>query len=120
MAGTGKLQQMQAGSSAAVLGLDWGTSMADARQQLGAEQCIQGNVDPMILFGPHDQIQAAVEECISAAGSRRHILNVGHGVAQGTPPDNVAWFCELARRTGDGSVSAALAGSDHELLSIGR
>ena len=76
--------------------------MAEARAALGPSVTVQGNVDPMILFGPHSQIQTAVEACFKAAGPHGHILNVGHGVAQGTPPENVAFFCELARQSGSG------------------
>ena len=43
---------------------------------------LQGNVDPMVLFGPPSAIEAAVKACVAAAGGRRHILNVGHGVVQ--------------------------------------
>ncbi len=37
---------------------------------------------------------------LQQAGPRGHILNVGHGVVQGTPEENVALFCDLARRSG--------------------
>ena len=74
--------------------------MADARAAFPASTVLQGNVDPMILFGPEDAIRKAVQECVAQAGPHRHILNVGHGVAQGTPPQNVGLFCDLARQTG--------------------
>ncbi len=35
-----------------------------------------------------------------AAGPRGHILNVGHGVIQGTPEASVGVFCEAARQSG--------------------
>lgn len=96
--GTGKLRQM-AGSSADVLGLDWACTMADARQALGADRTLQGNVDPMILFGPQESIRDSVTRCLLQAGPHHHILNVGHGVVQGTPEENVAYFCHLARES---------------------
>ena len=99
-AGTGKLGVIQQQCSAPVIGLDWGTTMAEARKAFPASTVLQGNVDPMALFGPPAAIEAAVQQCLAEAGPRRHILNVGHGVAQGTPPENVGLFCELARQTG--------------------
>ena len=33
-----------------MLGLDWSTDMAEARQVLGSDRVIQGNVDPAVLF----------------------------------------------------------------------
>ena len=103
LAGTGKLQHIARQCSSAVVGIDWAIDMAEARTQLGTSRVLQGNVDPMVLMGPQSEIKSAVDACLqgsAAEGTRgRHILNVGHGVAQGTPPDNVAYFCELARET---------------------
>ncbi|KAI8474824.1 MAG: uroporphyrinogen decarboxylase [Monoraphidium minutum] len=98
--GTGKLEEMRA-SNADVIGLDWATTMTAARAGLGPAHKLQGNVDPMVLFGPHDVIEAEVNKVLLEAGPRGHILNVGHGVVQGTPEESVGWFCELARRSGD-------------------
>ena len=47
--GVGKLHRMT-GCSADVLGLDWSTDMAEARQVLGSDRVIQGNADPAVLF----------------------------------------------------------------------
>ncbi|KXZ54347.1 hypothetical protein GPECTOR_5g429 [Gonium pectorale] len=97
--GTGKLELMR-DTAADVVGLDWAVDMKDARATLGQGVKVQGNVDPMVLFGPEERIQAEVERCLRAAGPRGHILNVGHGVVQGTPESSVALFCELARQSG--------------------
>lgn len=43
---------------------------------------LQGNVDPMVLFGSEAVIRQTVAQTLAAAGGRRHILNVGHGVVQ--------------------------------------
>jgi uroporphyrinogen-III decarboxylase len=100
-AGSGKVEEM-ARCSADVIGLDWSVDIARARATLGSERVVQGNVDPMVLFGSEAVITAEVERVLRVAGPTRHIMNVGHGVAQGTPEENVALFCELARRTGSG------------------
>lgn len=97
--GTGKLEEMR-GSNADVVGLDWATTMAAARRALGPDVKVQGNVDPMVLFGPASAIEAEVNKVLLEAGPRGHILNVGHGVVQGTPEENVALFCDLARKSG--------------------
>lgn len=98
--GTGKLDVI-AGSNADVIGLDWSTSMTAARAALGPAHKVQGNVDPMILFGPEAAIEAEVTRVLREAGPRGHILNVGHGVVQGTPEEAVGLFCDLARRSGE-------------------
>lgn len=97
--GTGK-HELMAQSSADVLGLDWSCTMENARKTFGRERILQGNVDPMILFGNEDTIRNAVATCIQEAGAQRHILNVGHGVIQGTPEENVGIFCDAARKSG--------------------
>lgn len=87
------------GLKADVIGLDWAVDITAARQSLG-QRTIQGNVDPMILFGTEDNISAAVRDVIAKAGPH-HILNVGHGVVQGTPEENVGLFVNLARESGN-------------------
>ena len=96
--GTGKLLQMNDCSSD-VLGLDWACTMAEARAHYGSKRVLQGNVDPMVLFGTEDVIRENVARCLKQAGSNHHILNVGHGVVQGTPEENVELFCNLARES---------------------
>lgn len=81
-----------------VLGLDWHTDMAEVRGMMPT-RVTQGNVDPMVLFGPEAKIKAAVDKCLADAGDQHHILNVGHGVVQGTPEENVKYFVHLARES---------------------
>ena len=58
----------------------------------------QGNVDPTVLFGSEQTIKAAVHDNIAAAGGKgKHILNLGHGVLQGTPEEAVAAFVAAAK-----------------------
>jgi uroporphyrinogen-III decarboxylase len=87
--------------TADVVGLDWATTMRAARATLGPHARVQGNVDPMVLFGPPEAIESEVNKVLLEAGPRGHILNVGHGVVQGTPEESVGLFCDLARRSGD-------------------
>jgi uroporphyrinogen decarboxylase len=95
--GVGKLAQMES-CTADVLGLDWSTDMAEARSMFPS-RVLQGNVDPMVLFGSEETIRAAVRECCEAAGPGHHILNVGHGVVQQTPEENVKLFVQLAHES---------------------
>jgi len=84
--------------AADLIALDWATDMAAARQILGADRLVGGNVDPTILFGSEAQITEAVHENIRAAGGKgKHLLNLGHGVLQGTPEESVAAFVNAAK-----------------------
>ena len=49
--GSGGLLERMAGTGVDVIGLDWTVDMADARARLGAGLAVQGNVDPVVLFG---------------------------------------------------------------------
>jgi|TARA_B100001142_G_scaffold162578_1_gene162651 uroporphyrinogen decarboxylase len=94
--GCGKLHELKK-STADVIGLDWNTSMSEARAVLGPDRVLQGNMDPMYLFASPERIRQEVANNVRDAGSRKHILNVGHGVVQGTPEENVGHFCDAAR-----------------------
>jgi len=94
--GVGKLEAMK-DSKADVIGLDWSTNMAEARDVLGPERVLQGNMDPMYLFASEERIRQEVANNVASAGDGKHILNVGHGVVQGTPEENVGIFCDAAR-----------------------
>lgn len=99
--GSGGLIERLARTGADVIGLDWTLDMADARARLQKEgnPAVQGNIDPVMLFADQDSIAAAVHECTAKAGSRGHILNLGHGVLVGTPEENVAFMFDTARQS---------------------
>ncbi len=59
--------------------------------------CLQGNMDPGVLFGSKDTIAQRVVETVRSAQGTRHIMNLGHGVLVGTPEDNVAHFFEVGK-----------------------
>ncbi|HHP7232567.1 MAG TPA: uroporphyrinogen decarboxylase [Xenococcaceae cyanobacterium] len=81
-----------------MISVDWTVDMAEARQRLGKEMKVQGNIDPGVLFGSHDLIRDRIIDTIRKAGNRGHILNLGHGVLVGTPEDNVRFFFETAKQ----------------------
>jgi uroporphyrinogen decarboxylase len=44
-----------------------------------------GNLDPIALYAPHDEIRRRVHGIIRAAGPTGHVFNLGHGVLPTTP-----------------------------------
>lgn len=54
-------------------------------------------MDPVVLFGGEAAIEAAVRDCLTKAGPRGHVLNLGHGVLVGTPEDAVAHMFDLSK-----------------------
>lgn len=55
-------------------------------------------MDPVVLFGSQEAIEEAVRDCLTKAGERGHVLNLGHGVLVGTPEDNVAYMFDLSKK----------------------
>ena len=57
---------------------------------------IQGNLDPVILFGPVDLIEKEVKRILERAEGRPgHIFNLGHGILPNTPVDHVAALVDM-------------------------
>ena len=83
-----------------MIAVDWHVDMAEARKILGPDMPISGNIDPTILFGTKEQIEQAVRDCIDKAGGpgSKHLLNLGHGVMQGTPEESVGWLVDECKR----------------------
>ncbi|MDB4682203.1 uroporphyrinogen decarboxylase, partial [Synechococcus sp. AH-551-A10] len=75
-----------------IISLDWTVDMAEACARLPEHIGVQGNVDPGLLFGTPDAIQARIDDTVRKARGRRHILNLGHGILPGTPEENGAAF----------------------------
>lgn len=81
-----------------IVSVDWTVDMAEARQRLGKEMKVQGNIDPGVLFGSHAFIKERIIDTVRKGGQGGHILNLGHGVLVGTPEENVRCFFETAKQ----------------------
>jgi len=83
------------------LGVDWTVSLGQARARVGSQCAIQGNLDPAVLLGHPDHIRAEVARTIQSFGQLEpgvgHIFNLGHGISQFTPPENVQCLVEAVR-----------------------
>mmetsp|Transcript_19952 Transcript_19952/g.35393 ORF Transcript_19952/g.35393 Transcript_19952/m.35393 type:complete len:407 (+) Transcript_19952:74-1294(+) len=91
--------ELQRDMGADMIALDWSVDMAEARKILGPDIPVSGNIDPTILFGSKEQIEHAVRDCIDKAGGPgKHLMNLGHGVMQGTPEEAVGWLVDECKR----------------------
>ncbi len=87
--GGGWLEAM-ADAGADALGVDWQTSLGGARGRVGDRVALQGNLDPMALFGTPESIEREARRVLDSFGAGAgHVFNLGHGVSQHTPPDHV-------------------------------
>jgi uroporphyrinogen decarboxylase len=54
-------------------------------------------MDPAALFGSQDFIRDRILDIVKKAGNQGHIMNLGHGILQGTPEENAAFFFETVK-----------------------
>ena len=89
------LEQMLS-AGAAIIGLDWRTSILAARVRMGPQLVVQGNLDPaLVLAGTAvalEGTEAVLADNRLADGTQHpgHIFNLGHGVQPNTNPDVLA------------------------------
>src|SRR2546428_1417991 len=79
--GTATLLELMKQAGGSVIGVDWRVRLDEARRRLGPNVAIQGNLDPVALFGPRHEIERRVEGILREAGSAPgFIFNLGHGI----------------------------------------
>jgi uroporphyrinogen decarboxylase len=97
--GGGQWLEAIAGIGADAIGLDWTTDVSDARKRVGDRVALQGNMDPMALFASPDAVANEARRIIDGYGpGTGHVFNLGHGISQFTPPDNVSTLVETVHQ----------------------
>ncbi|HIK31077.1 MAG TPA: uroporphyrinogen decarboxylase [Oscillatoriales cyanobacterium M59_W2019_021] len=92
------LLHLMARSGVDVVHIDWTIPMKAAREHLG-NLPVQGNLDPCVLLGTPELIEKRTLEIIQQAGDRGHIMNLGQGILNITPEENVAFFFETVKQS---------------------
>lgn len=73
------------------VGLDWTMDIGRARALVGNRVALQGNLDPAILFAPPEAVAEQARAVLDSFGpGDGHVFNLGHGISQFTPPENVS------------------------------
>ena len=94
--GCDHLLEAMYGAGPHVIGLDWRTSITDARKRLGQDVVVQGNLDPALVLAGIDPALTGAEAVLADnAGHGGHIFNLGHGVHPDSDPDILT---EIVRR----------------------
>lgn len=84
----------EAGGS--VIGIDWRLPLDAGRALVGDQVAIQGNLDPVALFAPLPELRRQVHDVLErGAAGPGHIFNLGHGILQHTPVENVTAVVEM-------------------------
>ena len=86
-------------SGANVLGIDWQTSMTDARKTIPSHIAMQGNLPPTLIVEATPEIVAAETKKIleTMRGRPGHIFNLGHGLTPGAKLENIAALVETVK-----------------------
>lgn len=80
------------------VGLDWNMDVATVRAAIGESRTLQGNLDPCVLYGSHETVAAETIKMLNSFGnSKRHIVNLGHGVYPDVDPEKVKTFIETVK-----------------------
>jgi uroporphyrinogen decarboxylase len=87
-----------ADSQAHMLGVDWMTEMADARDAAGNRMALQGNMDPGVLYGDNKTIGREVGKILDVfKGNSGHVFNLGHGIMPDASVDKVSFLVDEVR-----------------------
>lgn len=79
------------------IGIDWNTNISDAKNAVGINRTIQGNLDPCALYADDHQIIAETKKMLDEVGDHRHIANLGHGVYPDILPEKVKVFINTVK-----------------------
>jgi len=83
-------------TGANVIGVDWQTSLAEARQKVPAHIGLQGNLSPALISDatPADVARETQTVLEAMRGRPGHIFNLGHGLTPGAKLENIAALVE--------------------------
>ncbi|KAI3424787.1 hypothetical protein D9Q98_008174 [Chlorella vulgaris] len=96
---SGALVERMAACNPDIISLCHTVDMKEGIQRAGTQFAYQGNMDSGVLFGSKEMIEQRVRETAKAAKDMgvRHVMNLGHGIMQGTPEENAAHFFKVAK-----------------------
>ena len=93
---TSHILNLLADAGSEVIGIDWITPLDKARQLLGPNAILQGNLDPKICLEPPEIVDKATYDVLKQNGNHPgHIFNLGHGVLPDTDPGVLAHIVEI-------------------------
>ncbi len=83
-----------------IVDLDYFTPVGDAREVMGPDQILLGNIDPVrvVCNGSPESVREAIAECHRQAGSR-YIVGAGCEIPRDTPRENMQALTEYAHST---------------------
>lgn len=94
--GNAGLLSLASETEADVIGIGWDLELSDALDVVGRDKVVQGNLDPIALFAPEEEITRRAKAIIEAGRTAKgHIFNLGHGISRLTDPAKVKHLVEV-------------------------
>lgn len=78
------------------LGIDWNVDPLVARQIVGDDKILQGNLDPCALYAPDETIRELTKRMIDDFGPS-YIANLGHGLYPDTEAEKAKCFVDAVK-----------------------
>jgi uroporphyrinogen decarboxylase len=92
------LEEIATSTGVEVIGIDWQTDPAQARQRLPATRvALQGNLDPCWLYADPAIIRERTHQMLDLFGGQGHIANLGHGILPDVPVEHARAFTDAVR-----------------------
>ena len=79
------------------MGLDWCSTPAQVRNEVGQHFVLQGNFDPAKLYLPIPELRREVEKMVKSFGNHNYIANLGHGILPNIEPDHARAFIDAVK-----------------------
>ena len=99
--GGGQWLEKIAATGCNAVGLDWTISIDEARQRIGNDVALQGNLDPNVLYASPDLIRQHARTLIEKFGPNPgHVFNLGHGIHQTVDPDHLKVLVDAVHEFG--------------------
>jgi uroporphyrinogen decarboxylase len=87
-----------AAAGANIVSLPSSVTIAEARQQLGPDHVIQGNLDnDRLAHGLMDDVRIEARCCVEEGGHRGHIFNLSHGLLRDTPFERIVELVQFVK-----------------------
>ncbi|MGI9205154.1 MAG: uroporphyrinogen decarboxylase [Woeseiaceae bacterium] len=97
--GAGALLRDMTATGCDALGVDWTTSLADAREFTEDKVALQGNLNPATLRESPEVIEQGVADVLASYGNGPgHVFNLGHGITPDIDPDHLGVLVDAVHR----------------------
>ncbi|KAH8400749.1 hypothetical protein KR009_000746, partial [Drosophila setifemur] len=81
-----------------VIGLDWTVDPIEARNLVGPNITLQGNLDPQDMYRDAEELRNLTTEMVHKFGKSRYIANLGHGITPQTPITSMEVLVEAVHK----------------------